>query len=415
MRRSPIRKSNRNIVLTFLFFVFLLVPASYAQNKKELENKKKKLQEEINYTNKLLSETKKNKKLSLNQLVTLNKKISARQELIATINKELSLLETQILENHISINKLKKDLEKLKMEYAKMIYYAYRNRDAYSKLMFIFAAKDFTQAYMRLKYFQQYGQFRQKQAKEIEMKQQMLNGKVSELEVKKGDKKVLLTNEETEKQHLSKEKTQKEVAFNELQNKEKQLKKELEKKKKDAEKLQAAIQKLIEEEIRKARKKAKDESKPEPKSIVLTPEAQLLSNSFAGNKGKLPWPVLKGIITGRFGIHPHPLMPEVDVSNDGIDITTSKGTLARSVFEGEVTGIASLPGSGKVVIIRHGEYLSVYANMNDVYVKTGEKVKTKQNIGTILYDESDGKTELQLQIWKGQTKLDPEAWLFKNN
>ena len=384
-------------------------------DKKELEEKKKDLQQEIEYTNKLLNETKKNKKLSLNQLVTLNKKISAREELINTISYEISILNRQIRNNTNSVEKLQNELRKLKNDYAKMILYAYKNQDSYTRMMFIFSSQDFNQAYMRLKYLQQYNDYRKKQAGIIEKTQGVLNENIKMLEDKKADKRTLLTSEESEKMQLTQEKDEKEEVFSQLQDQERQLKKDLEKKKKDAEKLEKAIQRIIEEEIRKAKENAKSKKTPEPKGLVLTPEAEALSATFASNKGKLPWPVLQGIIVGRFGVHPHPLMPDVNVSNNGVDISTSKGALARAVFEGEVTGVANIPGSGKVVIVRHGEYLSVYANLNEVYVKTGERVTTKQNIGSVIFDEDAAKTEIHLEIWKGQEKLDPEVWLYKNN
>ena len=394
-------------------FFFLFFGLS-AQTKKELENKKKNIQKEIEYTNQLLSETKKNKKLSLNQLVTLNKKISMREELITTINNEIEVLNGQIRETNNAISRLQNDLKKLKSEYAKMIYLAYRNRDAYNKLMFVFASKSFSKAYMRLKYFQQYSDYRKKQAEMIVSTQNILNEKIQLLEENKEEKTGLLGSQENEKQNLTKEKSEKEDVFAQLQDKEKQLKKDLDKKKKDAVKLQQAIQKIIEDELSKAQEKAKDEQKPTPKTLVLTPESQQLSNNFISNKGKLPWPVIKGIITEHFGIHPHPLMPDIDISNNGIDISTTKGALARALFDGEVTGVVSVPGSGKVLIIRHGEYLSVYANLNEVFVAPGDKIKTKQNLGNILFDDGDSKTELHLEIWKGQIKLDPEAWLYQS-
>lgn len=224
----------------------------------------------------------------------------------------------------------------------------------------------------------------------------------------------MLGSQENEKKSLVSEKSEKEQILGEFQNKEKQLKKELDKKKKDAEKLQLAIQRMIEDELKKAQAKAKVDGKPEPKTLALTPEAKELSNSFSSNKGKLPWPVIKGIIAEHFGEHPHPSMPSVLVKNNGIDIATSKGSLARAVFDGEVTYIGSIPSYGKIVMVRHGEFLSVYANLSEVYVSPGDKVKTKQNIGNIIYDEDDSKTQIHLEIWKGQTRLDPEEWIFVN-
>lgn len=402
-------------VFVFIFFQQLSPVSAQKQSKNDLESKKNSLQKEIEYTNKLLNETKNNKKISLNQLVTLNKKINVREELISVIYNEINLLNRQILTTYTSIEYLRADLEKLKQEYAKMIYYAYKNSDAYNKMMFIFASKDFTQAYMRLKYLQQYSDYRHKQALMIEKTQTLLNLKMKLMEERKEEKRLLLSSQESEKQNLSKEKTEKEEVFSQLQEKEKQLKADLEKKKKDAEKLQLAIRRIIEEEIKKAREKARIEKKPEPIGLELTPEAKMLSGSFEKNKGKLPWPVAQGIIIGKFGIHAHPLMPSISISNNGIDLSTSKGASARAVFDGEVTAVANIPSSGKLVVIRHGEYLSVYANLDKVYVKAGDKIKTKQELGSVIYDESDVKTELHLEIWKGQAKLDPESWLYKNN
>jgi septal ring factor EnvC (AmiA/AmiB activator) len=418
MKKWCIKKSN-SIVLAALFLCFILSTSiSFAQQKEtknELENKKKQLQKDIEYTNELLNETKKNKKLSLNQLVTLNKKISAREELINTINREIALLDKQVKEKNNNIQKLQTELDKLKQDYAKMIYYAYKNQNAYDRLVFIFASKDFEQAYMRMKYLQQYSSFRKKQAEAITNKRQELNTSLQELELKKSDKRVLLGSEITEKQNLSVEKSEKESVLTSLQRQESELKKELEKKRKDAQKIQQAIQRIIQKELELAQKKASANNKPKSDKLVLTPESLELSNSFANNKGKLPWPVAKGIISERFGTHPHPLMPNIDVNNNGLDISTNTGALARAVFDGEVTGVATIPGAGQIIIIRHGEFLSVYANLKDVYVKGGDKITTKQNIGSILQDADDSKTILHIEIWKGQTKLDPESWLYKTN
>jgi murein hydrolase activator len=417
MSKSRSKNRNRSFLVFFFFFLALLnAGSSFAQKqtKKDLEKKKQQLQKEIEDTNQLLAETKKNKKLSLNQLVMLNKKISAREELIATINNQIGVINKQIRENNESINGLQKDLTKLKAEYAKMIYYAYKNQDSYSRLMFVFASADFEQAYMRLKYLQQYSDYRHKQAERIIQTKKNLNEKVQDLEVKKSDQRVLLGSEETEKKNLTSEKTEKEQVFSELQQQESKLKKDLEKKKQDAQKLQQAIQRVIEKELEKAQAQAAKENKPKPQKLILTPESQQLSNSFASNKNNLPWPVAKGVISERFGVHPHPLMKDIDINNNGVDITTNSGALARAVFAGEVKAVVSMPGAGQFVLLRHGEFLTIYSNLKDVYVKVGDKLTTKQNIGSVLYDEDDSKTVMHFEVWKGQTKMNPEDWL-KNN
>ena len=418
MNKSFSKKNNKLLFLIVLWCLTLLsAPFCLAQKqtKKDLENKKQQIQKEIEQTNALLAETKKSKKHSLNELLMLNKKISDREELIATINGQINDLNKQIKENNESINGLQNDLTKLKTEYARMIYYAYKNQDSYSRLMFVFASRDFEQAYMRLKYLQEYSDYRHKQAEKIIATKKNLNEKVQDLEAKKSDQRVLLGSQETEKQSLTSEKSEKEEVFSNLQSQENKLKKDLEKKKQDAQKLQQAIQRVIEKELEKAQQEAKTDGRPKPQKLVLTPESQELSNSFSNNKNKLPWPVAKGVISEHYGVHPHPLMKDIDVNNNGVDITTNNGSLARAVFDGEVKAVVNMPGSGQFVLLRHGEYLTIYSNLKDVYVKVGDKVKTKQNIGSILYDDDDSKTQMHFEVWKGQTKMDPEDWLYKNN
>jgi murein hydrolase activator len=418
MNRSFTKVQSNSLIIFLLSCLMFLGTANLfaqKQSKKDLENKKKQIQKEIDYTNQLLAETKKNKKRSLTELVALNKKISQREELIANINSQINLLDKEIRENNESIKGLQNDLAKLKAEYARMIYYAYKNQDGYNRLVFIFASRDFEQAYMRLKYLQQYSDYRHRQAEKITHTKKSLNEKVQDLEAKKSDKRVLLTGEVAEKQNLASEKGEKEQVFSQLQSQESKLKKDLEKKKKDANNLQQAIQRAIEKELEKAQKEAVTKNKPKPQKIILTPETQQLSNSFASNKAKLPWPVAKGIITEHFGVHPHPLMPDIEINNNGVDITTNTGSIARSVFDGEVKAVGNMPGAGEFVLVRHGEFLTIYANLKDVYVKTGDKVTTKQNLGSILHDEEENKTVLQFQIWKGQTKLNPESWIYKSN
>lgn len=426
-------------VWAVLIFCTVIFSNGFSQNKQTLENKKKKLSEEINQINSLLNETKVGKKTSLNQLVAINKKISIREELISTIMAEIHQLNRGIKQNEKEINKLKENLAKLKGEYARMIYFAQRNRDSYSRLVFIFASGDFNQAYMRLKYFQQYSQFRKQQAQEIVDAQALLISKINELKEKRHEKNVLLGNEEEEKGNLNKEKVDQEVVLTELQKKEQELKAELEKKKRDAENLQLAIKKLIADEIkRKAEEAAKAEAallaskkttekkttksnkvkdaKEIKKDVTipeLSEEAVELSNDFANNRGKLPWPVTKGYICEPYGEHEHPAIKGFMMFNNGVEICSSMGSQARAVFEGEVTAISISPTGGKLVIIRHGEYLSVYSNISDVTVKTGEKVSLKQSIGTVLHNEDEGKSSLNLQIWKGQKTMDPADWLLR--
>lgn len=446
MNRYQLQKIHVSISLCSALLFTGISTSLFSQTKaqpsqKELQNKKNKLNDDIKQLNNQLSQTKANKKSQINTIVVINTKIKVREELISTINNELAQINSNIKKNVAEVNSLKASLEKLKSEYAKMIYFAQRNQDSYNKIMFLFAAGDFNQAYMRIKYFQQYAAFRKKQANEIIATQQILSGKLKELEMQRHEKNVLLGNEKEEKTQLDSEKQQQEIVLSELQQQEKELKEELEKKKRDAENLQIAIKKLIEAEIKrkaeesariaaekaakaekiaatKAKVKAKDsKTKTETKAVEakptapeLTEEAEALGADFASSRGKLPWPVVKGVICQPYGEYEHPAIKGFMMNNNGVDICANKGTQARAIFAGEVTSIAISPTGGKLVIIRHGEYLSVYSNLAEVFVKQGEKVSIKQAIGTIL--DEDGKTSMNFQIWKGQKTTDPSGWLY---
>ena len=235
--------------------------------------------------------------------------------------------------------------------------------------------------------------------------------KITQLEAIRLSKKNLLASIQNEYQKLGSEKSQKQNVVNQLQGKEKELKAQLAEKKKASQKLEKAIERIIEEEIRKAKEAAKKAGK-DSKGYPLTPEAKELSNSFTANQGKLPWPVVEGLITEKFGEHPHPALPGVKVQNNGIDISTTKGSVIRSIFEGEVTAVIIIPGGGKGVMIRHGEYLSVYTYFQELFVKKGDKVSTKQDLGIVVTDD-DNKTNLHLEIWKNTTKLNPELWIYR--
>jgi septal ring factor EnvC (AmiA/AmiB activator) len=406
-------KYNKHILGCLAIICSLLFSVSTnAQSKNDLEAKKKLLQQEISLTNKMLDETRKNKELSLDELLKLKSKINARAGFISALNSELKLYNNQIKKSTDEIASLQEELTKLKEEYAKMIYYAYVHKGSFDKIMFVFASNSFNQAYKRLKYIQQYSAYRKSQVTNILKSQESLKQKITELDLAKQEKGAIISLEEQEKQKLAVEQVEKEGAVKQLQGKEQELKQDLSKKQAAAQKLQKAIQKIIEDEIRKAREAAKKAGNTS-KGFPMTPEALKLSNSFAANKGKLPWPVLEGVITDRFGQHPHPVLSGIVINNNGIDISTTKGALARAIFEGEVSYVGIIPGEGKVIMIRHGEYLSVYSYMTEVYVNKGDKVTTKQHLGVLVNDADASKTDLHLEIWKGMTKLNPEYWIFR--
>lgn len=398
-----------------LFFSFLIAGfTTMGQTKEELQNQKKNLQSEINYTNKLLNETQKSKELSLNQLQTLDQKIKIREALVSTIDREVRLIDSEIQKQNAQIDSLEDALNVLREQYGEMIRQAYRSRSSYTRLMFLLSAQDFNQAYKRLQYLKQYNEFRRDQAASLVAMEAELQERILELEKEKGEKEALKQSKELERNLLAGEKQQQKLTVNALSEKEKGLKKELRQKEKDAKSLERAIQRIIEEEIRKAREAAQaNNNKGSFEAFSLTPEAKALSDNFTSNKGKLPWPVERGLIVSPFGEQPHPVLPGIKIKNDGIDIATESGSIARACFEGTVSGVIVIPGAGRAVIVRHGDYLTVYSNLDEVYVTNGQTVSTKELIGTVRTDGTDGQTILQFQLWKGTTKQDPKPWLFK--
>lgn len=405
------------------FLIMFLILALFATNnlcsqskKQKLKEEKVRIEKEIEYTNKLLNETKRSKKNSLNQLIILNKKISNREKLVSTINHEMNNLDDNINSNETEIKALTKDLKKLKTEYAKMIYYAFKNRNAYNRLMFIFASEDFNQAFQRLKYFQQYNTYRRMQAKLIENTQTELNNKTTQLEKQKTDKTSLLKEKAREIKQLNREKDEKNSTIRKLSTKEKELRKTLKKKKNEAEKLEKSIKNIINAEIREAAERARKTNETKKSKIIdLTSEEFELTNSFVENKGKLPWPSEKGIVSGTFGEHKHPVLKKVTIKNNGIDILTNKGEMIRAVFSGTVISVRAISNTNTAIIIRHGEYFTVYSNLDKVFVKRGDKVQTKQEIGTVFTNQSDLKTEFHFEIWKGKSLLNPIYWILKKN
>lgn len=405
------------IGLSFLLLAAGYFPANSQDEKKQLENEKKRIEEEIRYTNELLSTTKKTRQASVNELHIINSRITKRESLIRNISNEIGNIQNTIGQDESQILELQNTLQKMKNEYAKMIYFAYRNRNSINRLMFILAAEDFNQAYKRMRYFQQYSSYRKSQAIRIKAADEKLHNHISLLENQKTQKELLLGEKELEKNKLAKEKEQKSQSVAQLKKKEKELLNTLKKQEKAARRLQEAIEKIIAEEIKKAREASKGTSvKAKPGDYFeLTPEELELSNSFASNAGKLPWPSERGIIAGSFGEQPHPVLKGIKIKNNGVNILTSKGAIARAVFKGKVTRVMSVPNYNKVVIIRHGEYLSVYSNLQDVTVKMGDEVNTKQSIGTIFTNPEDDETELHFELWKGKILLNPSDWLAGKN
>ena len=408
----------RGCIRHWLVYILLLfaTPVFSQQSKKDLEKRKEKIQKEIDFTNKQLQIVTKNKSATKEQLEALQKKIKLREQLIGTINGEINALGGQIAHTSSEITSLEDKMGRLKESYASMIRFADKNRNIYQRLMFVFAAADFNQAYKRITYLQEYSRHRKLQAQQIFSTQSALTDKKQELVSRKNEKTSLKLSEQNNKVTLEKEKTQQDQLMKNLTAREQKLRKDLAEKQAAKQKLDRAIESLIRKEIEAARKKAVAAGKKNVTSanvFTSSPEALKLSSSFSSNKGNLPWPVEQGAISSTFGEHPHKELKGIMIKNNGIDIQSTKGSNARCIFEGTVSGVITIPGSNKAVIIRHGEYLTVYSNLTDVNVKTGDKVITRQTIGSIGEDDEKERAEIHLEIWKTTTKLDPRAWLAR--
>ena len=428
------------LILVYIFFLLIVFSHSFfGQNSKaSLEKKKKKIEQEIALINDMLKETSVSKKLSISQIIILKKKLEMREELIRTIQQELNKLNDEIILTQQNISSLNAELTKLKNDYARMLQHAQKKQTykGLDDLLFLLSADDFYQAYQRFKYIQDYSRFREKQGREIIQHQKKLQEQLALLQEQLNQKQQLLSQEEAEKETLAKEREEEEKELQEIQKKEKELRAELEKKKKQAQELQLAIKKLIEEEIKRKKEEAeklakmKEEKAKENKAItekknekketniaekpsvpMLSKEAELIGTNFELNKGKLPWPISTGFICANYGEYEHPAIKGFVMFNNGIELCTQQPVKVQAVFNGEVTGIALSPMGGKLVIIRHGEYLTVYSNLQEVYVKQGDKVNAKQTIGTVMRNEDGNNYSLNFQIWKGQKTLDPKLWL----
>ena len=401
-------KITAKILLFFIAFVLPL--CSLAQTKADLEKKKKKTINEINYTNKLLEETRKNQKESENNLALLGSQISSRKELISDINNEIKFVSDRIKETEAIITMMTEDLETLKQSYSRMLQIAWKNQNKNNEIMFLLSSKDFNQSYLRLKYMQQMADYRKRQLLAINSIKAVLVKQMEKLIAQKAEHQKLLDEEKVEAKNLENARKQQENTLAKLKGKEEDLKKQLAEKNKQKQQLQAAIEKLIAEEVNKS---SASKGKANTGKYELTPEEKIVSDNFGSNVGKLPWPVQRGVIVSRFGKQPHPVISGVEIDNKGIDISTTTGSDARAVFDGEVRKVFSIPGTQNAVIIRHGEYLSVYTHIDKVYVSVGDKVTAKQAIGKIYTDDSENKTVLHFEIWKGSATLNPASWLAK--
>lgn len=385
-------------------FLLLFTADLFCQSRSELEEQRKRTIKEISYVDELLRENKKEKSESLNDLEVLGKKLGLRENILRGLSDEIELLNNRIELNSLAIGMMESDINVLRKDIEKAVVSAFMASKGNSEICYILSSKDFNQAYKRLKYLQQVAGIRRNEMTVIEDLKDIIEksklrleedlSKISDLKQKEEGHKALLQGEKSKTQKILKS----------LTNKERQLKKELEEKKRIARKIENEITKVIENE----RNKIKD-------SPLKSDEVRL-GNNFYENKGKLPWPVERGIITSHFGIQNHPVLKYVKEDNIDIEISSTGNTPVKSVFKGEIAKVFSIPGANTAVIIRHGKYMTVYQNLIDVKVKVGEKVETNEIIGKLFCDvDNGGRAVLKFMIFEDRVKLNPELWISKKN
>jgi septal ring factor EnvC (AmiA/AmiB activator) len=390
------------VILTVIFCMSF--PFLESQTRRDLEDQRRKTMEEISYVDNLLKETAKEKNASLNELKIIGKKLNLRESVLKGLQDEILLLNDRIDLNTLAINMMENDLLILKQDYENAVLNSFRSSKGNSEIGYVLSAKDFNQGYKRLKYLQQIAKFRRQESEtiqelksEIEVSKKKMEEdiiRISELKAREEQQKLLLQGEQDKQQKVVKS----------LSNKERQLERQLEDKKRAAKRIEAEISKLIAEEKRKAA------------TTELSPELKLISDTFFENRGKLPWPVEKGVITSHFGIHNHPVLKYVQENNSDIEITSSGPTPVRSVFKGTVARVFSIQGLNMSIIIKHGRYFTVYSNLVNVIVKTGDKVETKQVIGSVYNDNEKGnEAVLKFMVTEEKVNLDPELWISKKN
>ena len=393
-------RNSYKYIFTLILSVLMLVPV-WGESVKELQKKQKKLQAEIEQTNKMLKQTKKDESATLNKLQLLNQNIKTQKKLIHTLDSEITALNREMKRLNTTRDSLQTVLERYKDDYAKMVRQSHYARMQQSPLLFLLSSDSFQQLARRTRYLQEFAHFRQTQVQRIEATQAEIDTQNELLETNKADKQAALSTRKREQANLQRDERKQQNMLSQLKTKEKDLNKQIKQKQKKVDELNRKIDEMVRKQTEKTSKTS------------LTKEQKLIAGGFEANKGRLPWPVEKGMISGHFGKQQHPVYSQVTIDNKGIYIQTTAGTKARAVYKGEVTSCFMVGGT-YAVIIQHGNYRTVYSNLSKLAVKQGDKVETKQAIGTIFTDpEQDQKTELYFQIYKDKNIQNPELWIAK--
>ncbi len=402
--------SLHKFIIVSFFLLFSVV--SSAQSRQDLEIQRIKLQKEIKEINSLLFRSQQKEKTLLSDLSDLNKRIRVRTKLIETINQETKQISKEIKENQKEVDLLQDRLEVLKKDYAKMVVQSYKSKTKQSRLMFLLSSKDFLQAYKRMEYIKQYNDYREKQGEEIKIETVKLQNLNDYLKETKSEKEALLLANTKEKDSIHKEKISRESLVKSVKKKEKKYTAQIRKKQQAEKVIDKKIEKLIREAIARSKKK-NNKKNIKSSGFALTPEARKLEKDFLSNKGKLPSPVKRGVVVRHFGKQPHPTLKGIIIESNGVFYATEKGANARVIFNGKVLAIQVLPGKKKAVLVQHGNYISVYKNLDNVTVKKGDLVSTKQELGKIHTDRTTGKTILAFVLFKEVQRQNPELWVYK--
>lgn len=399
----------------FFFFLFAFsygVSTAQSNEKRQqvLEEQRKRLQNEIQQINKLLYSNVKKKKSALSEVEDLNLKLNRRQSLIRVNNEQVNLLTQRININQRTIESQREELKVLQADYAKMIQSAYLSKSSENRLLFLFSSENFLQAYKRIQYMKQYASFRKKQGKAIADKTVLLQELNATLISQKSQKLDLIQENKRAKEVLAKERISQEKMIRVLRRKEKSLAGEISSKQKKAAAIDREIDRLIKEAIAASNKAA---GKTGSSAFSLTPELQLIADNFQANKGRLPWPLEKGLVIQGFGKQPHPVVKTAMIQSNGVTIATTPNAKVRAVFEGEVMSIILIKGSNAIVLIRHGNYITAYKNLGKVFVKKGDKIRAKQVIGEVFTNKTTNKTNLQFCVFVEQKAQNPKNWIYK--
>ncbi len=398
-----------------LLFLIVLSISAQVQSKKqqELENRSQELQQEMKQLNILLFQGKKQQKSVLSRVEDLDYKITVRQNLIRITNQQTNLLTREINNNQKNITSLRDKLKLLKEEYAAMVVKSYKSKSEQSKVMFLLSSSNFQQAYKRLQYIKQYANYQKKQGEEIRVKTIALQELNKDLIIQKRNKQKLIDENRIAKNELEKEVKQHEILISSIKQNLHKYTSQIKSKQRESDKIDKEIEKIIRDAIAKSNKKAG--KSPSSATFALTAEDKILAANFTSNKGRLPWPVEYGVVKVRYGTQRSPIDRSIPIKSNGVRIATNKGEKVRAVFEGTVMRIITPKNGNNTVLIRHGDYITIYKNLSKIYVQNGDKVKTKQLIGEVLTNRASGEAILSFNIYKDGKFQNPAHWISKMN